>query len=602
MKRPLRILPLVLGALLAAVGSARAQWTTQSIALKAGWNAVFLHVDASHDTLANLVAADVNNPITEVWLWAPPAATLQFVQSPQQPVDTSSQWMSWKRNAMGASLLQRPIGNAAYLVHVSTNVANYTWTIKGKPVPPHYEWSTSGLNLIGVPSHPSTPPTFESFFANAPELQQNAEVYHYPGGPLGAGNPARLYTLRTTPIPRGKAFWIRSGNVFNRYFAPFETVLNNPKGLEFSDSLGVVSFRLRNLALTNVTVTLGLHASATPPAGQSNIVAVPPLLVRGPLNTTNLTYTYTPLAENGTHSWTLAAKGQPGADVEVVLALNRSAMSGNVGALYAALIRLNDSFGHSQVELPVSATVASEAGLWIGSAVITHVRESLKTYEQGPSGTVISTNGEYVVAGTSTNLGAVPKSFPLRLIVHNPEPGGHAQLMQRVYLGLNPQTNYVVATRESALDTDHLDKARRVSASHLPFTATNETWAFNGTLGSQPTLTTSVVLDFNDQESNPFLHTYHPDHDGLDGSFLNELPRGSESYSVRRDITLHVVPPGDGVGNLNAGGQTLAGTYSETVTVLGLQRGGGQNDSRSYEIQGVFSLNRVSATPVLTRP
>jgi hypothetical protein len=603
MKRFPRILPLFLGALFAFVGVARAQWTTQSIALKAGWNAVFLHVDATHDTLANLVAADSGNPITEVWLWAPPAATVQFVQSPQQPIDTSSQWMSWKRASSGASLLQRLVANGAYLVHVSTNVANYTWTIKGRPVPPAYEWSTTGLNLIGVPTVPVGAPTFETFFAHAPELQQNAEVYYYPGGPLGTGNPARLYTLRTTPIRRGQAFWIRSGNHFNRYFAPFETVLNNPRGVEYASSLNVLSFRLRNLTSTNLTVTLALNTSETPPAGQSNIVTVPPILVRGALNITNLTYAYTALPANGTRAWTLAPKGQSGADVEVVLVLNRSEMAGNVGDLHAGLLRLTDSLGLSQVDMPVSATVASDAGLWIGSAVVSQVRESLQAFQRDANGkTLVSTNGQYLVASASTNLSGVPSSLPLRLIVHNPGTGGRAQLLQRVYIGLDAATNSVVSTRESALNRSFLDKARRISASHLPWTVTNAPWAFDGTLGGQTTLKASVSLAYDAQESNPFLHTYHPDHDNLDGTFHNQLPRGSESYTVRRDITLDVLPPVNGVGALSAGGQTVSGNYSETITVLGLQRGGGENDSRSYEIRGVFTLNRISDTSVLTQP
>ena len=44
--------------LLAAALPAPAQWVTQSISLKSGWNAVYLHVDPSYDTLDNQIAAD----------------------------------------------------------------------------------------------------------------------------------------------------------------------------------------------------------------------------------------------------------------------------------------------------------------------------------------------------------------------------------------------------------------------------------------------------------------------------------------------------------------------------------------------------------------
>ena len=71
----------VAAALLAAALPAQAQWLTQSIGLKAGWNAVFLHVDASHDTLDALIGGDGSNPIQEVWRWNPPSVA-QFTDSP----------------------------------------------------------------------------------------------------------------------------------------------------------------------------------------------------------------------------------------------------------------------------------------------------------------------------------------------------------------------------------------------------------------------------------------------------------------------------------------------------------------------------------------
>ncbi len=587
--------------LLAGMLSVRAQWVTQSFALKTGWNAVYLHVDPSYDTLENLVGSDIDNPIVDVWLWAPPASTLQFVQSPQQPVE-GAQWLSWNRNATEPQPLQRLVGNAAYLVHVGANVAAYTWTLKGKPLPPTYDWTTTGLNFLGFPTVPSGPPTFDDFLSNAPELQQNAEIYHYPGGELGAGNPARLYAMRTTRVNRGQAYWIRAGTVYNRYFAPFELALSGSRGVDYGDSLNAASFRLRNLAATNLTVTLRLVASETPPASQTNIVGTPPLLVRGPLNTTNLTYAYTNLPAGGTRAWTLTARGQPGSEVEVVLGLDRTALSGNVGDLFAGVLRLTDSFGHSQVDLPVTANVASSAGLWVGAVAVTQVGQYLKTYQRDASNNqVMDTNGQYVLASFDTNLTSVPRPYPLRLIVHNPAHGP-AVLLQRVFYGLDGATNPIVASQESCLNRAFLSQARRISAAHLPWTETNRFWAFNGALGQATNLTTTVTLDYNDHASNPFLHTYHPDHDNLDAGFNSVLPQGSESYAIQREITLTVAPPAADFGSTIAGGQTLSGEYAETITLIGLARSGGAHDTREFHARGVFTLNRIASVPTLTAP
>jgi hypothetical protein len=586
--------------LLGASLSAHAQWLSQTNVLKSGWNAVYLHVDASHITLTNLIAADANNPILEVWMWSPSASTMQFIQSPLNPIDTGSQWASWIRTASGSSLLQRLVGNAAYLVRVGTNVTTYNWIVKGKPVSPHYAWTTTGLNFLGFPTVPTGPPNFDAFLSQAPELQQNAEIYQYVGGDLGATNPARVFMLRTTPVKRGQAFWMRSGNVFNRYFGPFEATFSNLKGIDFGASLSSSSFRLRNLTASNLTVTLRLLASEVPPAGQSNIAGLPPLLVRGSLNTTNLTYGYSNLTVSSSCVWTLAGKGQSGSEVEVVLGLNRASLTNNAGDLLAGLLRLTDSLGFSQVDVPATATVGSAAGLWVGGAVVMQVGEYLKTYQREAGGNpAVQTNGMYVVTDLNTNLGSVADAFPLRLIVHNPA-AGNAVLCQRVFVGVDANTNSVVAQQEAALNPSYRSQARRISATHLPWSSTNLTWAFNGRFRQSTNLATTVTLNYNDQASNPFLHTYHPDHDNLDPTFSTVAPQGSESYTVQRDIRLAVAPPADDFTSLTAGGQTITGNYGETITILGLTRGGGTNDTRNFEVRGVFSLNRISEAPTLT--
>src|SRR5262245_50930278 len=172
-------------ALVILIGSStqiQAQWITQTNSLKPGWNAVFLHVDASQATLDELVGNDLLNPIEEIWAWHPALPTGQFVESPQLPTGAGSQWTSWTRLQGPASTLQRLAGNGAYLVRVANGVASYDWRVKGKPVTPTYRWTLTGLNFIGFPTPTSPAASFESFLAPAPELQQNSEVYRYQGG------------------------------------------------------------------------------------------------------------------------------------------------------------------------------------------------------------------------------------------------------------------------------------------------------------------------------------------------------------------------------------------------------------------------------------
>jgi hypothetical protein len=182
----------------------------------------------------------------------------------------------------------------------------------------------------------------------------------------------------------------------------------------------------------------------------------------------------------------------------------------------------------------------------------------------------------------------------LRLIVHN-DAGGTARLLQRVYTGLRQQTNQILATQESLLDSDQLGTARRISAAHLPWSRTNPGWVFTNTLAQGNTVGTTVATDYNDHAANPFLHTYHPDHDNRTAAFNVTQPQGVESYRLERSITLALLPPGDDFVSLTSGSRSLQGQYDETVRVIG-------QDTREFRTRGTFSLNRVSEISTLTAP
>jgi hypothetical protein len=579
--------------LFGGVRPAEAQWQTQSLLVRTGWTAVYLNVDLSYTNLDGLIGSDTNNPIYEVWQWLPTASTIQFVTSPQTPVTGSSQWSSWIRNGGVGTSLVSMIPNAGYLIH-SLAATNYTWNVKGKPATPNFIWTTPGINLVGFSTVPVNPPPFDNFLSLVPQLQAVAQIYQYVGGNLGAQNPVQVFAPHTVPVTRGTAFWISSPGYYNNYFGPFQVALPGT-GVAFGDSTSQNSFHLRNTTPSTVTVQLRLLPSETPPPGQPTIADVPPLVVRGALNSSNLTYTASNLTTSSVLSWTLTPQGQNGSDIVINLGLNRANLGGSPGTFYAGILKFTDSANFTEVDIPVSARTASYSGLWVGSASVSQVANYLKIYQRDQNNNpVLGTNGAYIVTGVNTNLGPVSSAFPLQLILHN--DGTNVNLIQRVFYGSDPSSNSIVTTRESSLDPGQLGNARRITAVQLPFTPTNRTWLCSGQLIPGGTVTATVDLPYDDQASNPFLHTYHPDHDNLDASFQNQLPVGSESYGITRQITLSVNSPGTDFASLTQFGQSFQGAYTETITMTGLSAA-----TRTFNVAGTFSLSRISPIAVLTR-
>jgi len=205
----------------------------------------------------------------------------------------------------------------------------------------------------------------------------------------------------------------------------------------------------------------------------------------------------------------------------------------------------------------------------------------------------------YVVAAVNTQLDKVVTPYPLRLIVFN-DTNGNCSLLQRVYFGMRQTTNIIVATTESVLDPGSLSTARCIVATHLPWTSANTPWTLNGQLTQGGSLLAVVTEPYDDQAANPFLHTYHPDHNNLNmaNSPPTELAPGAESYTVTRQISLSMASTNNlDFVSLTQSGSSLNGTYYETISLSGL---GGA--TKSYQTAGTFILNRISTVPALTTP
>ena len=406
---------LLIGLLLATVLPAHAQWITQTITLKPGWNAVFLHVDASYTNLDTLLP-DANGPVADVWLWQPALSTLQYISSPAEPNTISSQWAVWTSARGDTDTLTRLRANGAYLVNNRT-ATSYVWNLKGLAVPPSYQWTTTGLNFLGFPTPAASAPNFSTYLKPAPGLDlalspgNFSHVFRYPGGPLGATNPVEILpaAAASTFVNRGEAFWI-GGNTnsasayYNTYYGPVEVRLQSTAGIDYSDILGSYSVRLRNVTSASRTAVLTLVTSEAAPTGQPAIAAAPQLLVRGALSPITLQYAFSVLGSSGT-SFALAPAGQVGSEVQVVLGLNRQAMTLPPGSLYGAILRVTATDGLQQVDVPVTATVPTAAGLWVGQAAVDRVGQYLKSY---PAVDSTATNQAAQVNAAAAAAGALP--------------------------------------------------------------------------------------------------------------------------------------------------------------------------------------------------
>ncbi len=598
------------------------QWSSQSVTLRPGWNAVYLEIQPEPRECDALFAG---LQVESAWRFNRKQATVQFIDDPNQLVANAPDWLTWLPPSEPLSSQSKLFileGGQPYLIKLADNSATFTWNVHGTPVIRKPDWQADSLNFVGFPL-PATSPSFQSFFTNSPGLATN-RVYQVDA----SGIWRQLNTPSTTAMRPGEAFWIRSTGQSD-YAGPLEVQLDRRAGLDFGRVLTEQTLRIRNPSTkTSHTVILRQLPSEAPPS-----TAYPALAGGVPLSYWQNDFSNNRVGWTNLPPQLIQSNLPPGGVWEVRLEVRRRDMasytlpSGVSSAFYQSLLEITDTGGTTRLLIPVKAdglqnysstgsarlrgALASgtpllplhpRAGLWIGNASIKRVNQpsSANPMEPVPTGS----------------------EFQFRILVHVNE-SGQATFLQRVLQMWKPgQTNnaseliepgrFVLLTDERLISSQYTGAAlrdgksvgRRFSTAAFGF---REPIAMTG-VGSfgEPSSVFGcpVVMPYNDP-LNPLVHRYHPDHDNLDDRTDAQgnpqlLPvrtnsfgqlYTSESTTITRVVQLTFTASDPDNLALSGWGDTqLGGAYQETMTGV---------HKTPLVTQGTFRLQQAARVGVL---
>jgi hypothetical protein len=335
------------------------------------------------------------------------------------------------------------------------------------------------------------------------------------------------------------------------FSGPLSYEMASSDGLAFGRSVSMLTLGIKNRTTASLTCNFSLDSSATAPSGQPAITGPVALNIRR-MNTDGTSTTVG--AANQTV--TIPANGMTNVDFMV----DRSGMSATSGALYASVLRIRDTSGFTDVQIPVTAQPADRAGLWFCQ---------------------VEVNG---VTSTVDGSAATGQSFPLNFLIHR--SSDTTTLLRQAFVGKLASTGNPlgIATREAlVLATGVSDvEPSRFYSPIMPYNS----GVINGTGSLASTVTWTIVHDANDPV-NPFMHTYHPDHDNLNATFTASA---SETYTVTRTCTFTI-------DNSQSTASSLVGSYTETIT--GLLKNSSQSPA-TLSVSGNFIMRRLSEISTLT--
>jgi hypothetical protein len=589
---------LFLAAGLALAPCARAQWTTQTIQLHGGWNAVCLQVQPEAAACETLFSG---LPIESAWAFNRHLAPVQFIQDPTALAPGNPDWLTWlptNSTSHAACNLFALDGAHAYLIKLANNAGAIAWNIKGKPVLKTMEWTKDSLNLTGFPVAPSGGPSFLNYFAGSPA---------HAGQPIFRLSPQGQWTKVTAPastfINPGEAYWVGCSGP-STYAGPVTVSTGFRSGLDYGRSQLELTLKIKNTSATPRALSVTRFASATPPPGQPPLAGLVPLDYFQ-MDLTNSVYGWTSLPSS------LEKLDLPaGQEWELRLAVRRNQMlAANPAAQYQMLLEVADDAG-SRWLVPVSAyglqggpspdggnfQAASaphpRAGLWVGAVTLNKVNQPAH-----PT--------------TPNTPQPCEAQAQFRLLVHV-DAQGQARLLQKVIqmwkngttkpdptdpskVVMDQPGHYVLLTDEAltpnysgAALLDGQPVGKRFSAAAFAFPQPLSMTGIGDFGGG--TNSCLVTLGYNDA-LNPFKHAYHPDHNNLDEHFAQTLPEGVESFNVQRQIQLEFLPQDpNGYQLAGWGDNQLGGKYRETV--LGLHK-------NPILVEGTFRLHQASRVSVL---
>ncbi len=566
----------ILATLSVFAGAAQAQWYTKTYNLAAGWNGIWLSGDASYTTVGELFGGTLASgslAVSEVWRWNPNPDQTQFIQNPSTPTTTSDEWTVWKRDGT-ESKLTRMVGNSSYLIR--TNGATSV-SIPMRAIAPSTTWLLSGANFLGFPAL-SGGGVMSTFFSSMISggnkgLPTGTKVFKYVGGELSATNPMQV-AVASERVDPDTAYWFNYGTVSD-FEGPLEYELPSGNGLTFGRTLPTQLLGITNRSTSTVTLNFNLEASNEAPPGQPSVLGGVPLVQRT-FSTAANTYVETAIGALGSFAVSVPASGR----VTLEFGVNRAGLT--EGGVYASILRVKDSLNLSDVRIPVTAQTASPAGLWV-----CEVKVSAVSSTPAVSPIVLSTGSSSASQTASQSLPqATQQAFPLYYLLHI-DGAGVTRVLRQAFVGkLTSAGNALgITVKESLIQGSAISdvKPARYFSPTLPYATPVVTAS-----GTAPGALTWTLTHGHDDPANPFVHTYHPDHDNLDAKFATKLPAGVESYTVVRTCALSfTATPPDGSTVTGWGSMIFGGNYTESLSGLNkfpLQTGGTFRMRRLSEI------------------
>ena len=549
----------------------------QSIAVKPGWNAVYVEV-APTESLADTFSPW---PTESVGLYDPAAflATRQFGASSESQGMALSPIAMWHRDRPDASEAQSlPAGTVC--VFFSTNPAACTVSVRGVPAAPRTTWHPTGpkkpYNFLGLSLQPNAQITPGDYLDGFDGIKSLSGIYRV-FGTDGSSPPTITRVYSTTKLADGNVLLVPSSEISDWSGVLFVSPMD---GLDFGTNATLRVLTVRNDSTLPRTASVDLVDSAA--ASSRDIL--PALHVR------DEAVAVTNAAWIAPSSRRIASKLlEPGEIWRLQIGIDRALFDSDVrGTPFGAVLRVTDDGGASKlrVDVPIQGAASGKSsgenawpgGLWIAEAAFDSISFSGD-----------SENG-YTPAG-----GTLKVRLPLHIDANH-----KVRLLQRVVVAGATAADGTFAYTLYAGNAAVPSTARetmRISSAVLPteqpvIAATLEEFDL-GILAFQFTVADTGATSI-------LRHPLHPQHDGLRWDFETPAPSGDDFSNYKSSVKPELFSVGNSIRFLlDLNGGEASWNPEETKTGLCFWEFENLRREGDITIRGPMTLRRIAPATTL---
>lgn len=225
---------------------------TQHIALRTGWNAVFLEVQPATDQPGE-VFRDL--PVETVACFYPGSQEAGLLKPPGGATWREEGWAVWYAPARPESFAANLSAIQSQRAYLILATADAIWTVTGRPRAHRLAWHANSCTFTGLPVDQAAPPTFAEFFRGSP-AHQRLRIFQ-----LQTGQWKRVLDPASTRVRSGEAYWIQSDGP-STWPGPLWVNLPATGELDFDVYSPGQNLEFENLSTTPAQIQIETLASA----------------------------------------------------------------------------------------------------------------------------------------------------------------------------------------------------------------------------------------------------------------------------------------------------------------------------------------------------